>query len=89
MELPPPPPTTAEHLLELQEALQSAEGSTAPDITDKELALKLGVDKNDVRGALRRLTRVGVVEVSSGFVLIRDEDRLAEFLDFIRNSGES
>ena len=62
---------------------------TAPDITDKELALKLGVDKSDVRGALRRLTRVGVVEVSSGFVLIKDNARLAEFLDFIRNSGAS
>lgn len=51
--------------------------------------MKLGVDKNDVRSALRRLTRVGVVEVSSGFVLIKDKTRLAEFLDFVRNSGES
>jgi len=80
---------TARVVLELQEALESAEGSTAPDITDRELALKLGVEKNDVRGALRRLTRVGVVEVSSGFVLIKDPARLADFLDFIRNSGES
>lgn len=80
---------TARVVLELQETLESAEGSTAPDITDKDLALKLGVDKNDVRGALRRLTRVGVVEVSSGFVLIKDQTRLAEFLDFVRNSGES
>ena len=80
---------TARVVLELQEALQNAGESTAPDITDKELALKLGVDKSDVRGALRRLTRVGVVEVSSGFVLIKDNVRLAEFLDFIRNSGAS
>ena len=80
---------TARVVLELQETLQSAEGSTAPDITDEDLALKLGVDKNDVRGALRRLMRVGVVEVSSGFVLIKDQTRLAEFLDFVRNSGES
>jgi len=80
---------TARVVLELQEALDRSEGSTAPDITDGELALQLGVDKNDVRGALRRLTRVGVVEVSSGFVLIKDAARLVEFLDFIRNSGES
>jgi CRP/FNR family cyclic AMP-dependent transcriptional regulator len=80
---------TARVVLELQETLQSAEGSTAPDITDEDLALKLGVDKNEVRGALRRLMRVGVVEVSSGFVLIKDQTRLAEFLDFVRNSGES
>lgn len=78
---------TARVVLELQEVLQSAEGPAAPDVTDKELALKLGVDKNDVRGALRRLTRVGVVEVSSGFVLIKDKARLADFLDFVRNSG--
>ena len=80
---------TARVVLELQDVLKSAEGSTAPDITDKELALKLGVDKNDVRGALRRLTRVGVVEVSSGFVLIKSDARLTEFLNFIRNSGVS
>jgi len=79
---------TARVVLEMQELLQSAEGSTAPDITDQELALKLGIDKNAVRAALRRLRRVGVVEVSSGFVLVKDADRLAEFLDFIRNSEE-
>ncbi|TFH30940.1 MAG: Crp/Fnr family transcriptional regulator, partial [Myxococcales bacterium] len=80
---------TARVVLEIQETLQSAERSVAPDITVEDLALKLGVDKNDVRSALRRLTRVGVVEVSSGFVLIKDKTRLAEFLDFVRNSGES
>ena len=78
---------TARVVLELQEALQDAEGSAAPDLTDKQIALKLGVDKNDVRGTLRRLTRVGVLEVSDGFVLIKDHARLSEFLDFIRNSG--
>jgi CRP-like cAMP-binding protein len=80
---------TARVVLELQEALQGAERSTAPDVTDKGLALKLGVGKNDVRSALRRLARVGLVEVSSGFVLIKDEVRLEDFLDFIRNSGET
>ncbi len=79
---------TARVVLELQEVVQSAEGSVAPDITDKELALKLGVGKNDLRVALRRLARVGVVDVASGFVLIKDQTRLSEFLDFIRNSGE-
>jgi CRP/FNR family cyclic AMP-dependent transcriptional regulator len=79
---------TARVVLELQEVVQSAEGSVAPDITDKELALKLGVGKNDLRVALRRLARVGVVDVASGFVLIKDQARLSEFLDFIRNSGE-
>jgi CRP/FNR family cyclic AMP-dependent transcriptional regulator len=79
---------TARVVLELQEVVQSAEGSVAPDITDKELALKLGVGKNDLRVALRRLARVGVVDVASGFVLIKDQARLSEFLDFVRNSGE-
>ncbi len=79
---------TARVVLELQDVVQSAEGSVAPDITDKELALKLGVGKNDLRVALRRLARVGVVDVASGFVLIKDQTRLSEFLDFIRNSGE-
>ncbi len=80
---------TARVILELQDVNESAEGSAAPDLTDKDLALKLGVDKTEVRVALRRLTRVGALEVSSGFVLIKDAVRLAEFLDFIRNSGAS
>lgn len=80
---------TARVVLELQEVLDEASGSAAPDVTDKGLALKLGVDKNDIRAALRRLARVGVVEVSSGFVLVKDEARLGEFLEFIRNSEES
>jgi len=79
---------TARVVLELQEVLETADGSSAPDVTDKDLALKLGVEKNEVRAALRRLTRVGVVDVSSGFVLIKDQTRLGEFLQFIRNSGE-
>jgi CRP-like cAMP-binding protein len=81
--------TTARVILELQGSLERAEGSAAPDITDKDLALKLGVGKNEVRTALRRLVRVGVLEVSGGFVLIRDRERLAEFLDFVRDSGAS
>jgi CRP-like cAMP-binding protein len=80
---------TARVILELQETLEHAEGAAAPDVTDKDIALKLGIDKNEVRGALRRLTRVGVLEVSSGFVLIKDAVRLGEFLEFIRSSGES
>lgn len=78
---------TARVVLELQATLESASGSAAPDITDRDLALRLGIDKNEVRRALRRLTRVGLVEVSSGFVLVKDQARLAEFLDFIRNVG--
>jgi CRP-like cAMP-binding protein len=80
---------TARVIRELQETLENAQGAAVPDITDKEIALKLGIDKHEVRSALRRLTRVGVLEVSSGFVLIKDTVRLAEFLDFIRNSGQS
>lgn len=80
---------TARVILELQDEIEGTEGSAAPDITDTDLALKLGTKKNEVRVALRRLTRVGVVEVSSGFVLVKDPERLTEFLDFIRNSGES
>lgn len=78
---------TARVILELVETLANAGGSAAPDITDRDLALRLGVERNDVRIALRRLTRVGVVEVSSGFVLVKDRARLGEFLDFVRNSG--
>ena len=80
---------TARIILALQTTLEAANGSAAPDITDADLALQLGVGKNEVRGALRRLMRVGVLQVSSGFVLIRDRDRLEEFLEFIRNSGKS
>jgi len=80
---------TARVILELQRILEQANGSAAPDVTDADLALAIGVDQSDVRTALRRLTRVGVVEVSAGFVLIKDLQRLNEFLDFIRNSGSS
>ena len=80
---------TARVILELQDVIQGSKSSVAPDLTDEDLALKLGVDKTDVRVALRRLTRVGALEVSSGFVLIKDAVRLAEFLDFVRNSGQS
>jgi len=78
---------SARVILEIQDVLQHAGGSSAPDITDEELALKLGVQAHEVRLALRRLTRVGVVEVSGGFVLVKDQERLSEFLEFIRNSG--
>ena len=80
---------TARVILELQRILEQANGSAAPDVTDADLALAIGVDRSDVRTALRRLARVGVVEVSGGFVLIKDLQRLNEFLDFIRNSGAS
>lgn len=78
---------SARLILEIQDMLQSAGGSSAPDITDKDLALKLGIQEDDVRRALRRFTRVGVVELSGGFVLVKDQERLTEFLGFIRNSG--
>ena len=80
---------TARVILAIQETLDGAEGSAAPDITDRDLALQLGLGKNDVRAGLRRLTRVGVLEVSSGYVLVKDQQRLAEFLDFIRNSRKA
>jgi len=79
---------TARVILELQETLDNAEGSTAPDITDQDLALRLGIEKDDLRGALGRLTRVAVIEVSGGFVLVKDRARLGEFLDFIRSLGD-
>jgi len=80
---------TARVILAIQERLDKAEGSAAPDITDADLALQLGISKRDLGAGLRRLTRVGVLEVSSGYVLVKDDQRLAEFLDFIRNSGKS
>jgi CRP/FNR family cyclic AMP-dependent transcriptional regulator len=79
---------TARVILAIREMIQEAEGSVAPDITDADLALQLGVSKSEVRVALRRLTRVGVLDVQSGFVLVKDQDRLEEFLQFIRNSGK-
>jgi CRP-like cAMP-binding protein len=79
---------TARVILSIQETLEDAEGSAAPDITDADLALQLGVSKSDVRAGLRRLTRVGVLDVSSGYVLVKNHERLAEFLDFIRDSGK-
>ena len=80
---------TARVILAILERLQEIEGSTAPDITEGDLALQLGVGKSQVRVALRRLRRVGVLEVSSGFVLVQDRGRLSEFLQFVRNSGKS
>lgn len=80
---------TARVILAILETIQKADGSAAPDITDEELALQLGLEKTEVRLALKRLTRVGVLEVSSGYVLVNNQDRLAEFLEFIRNSGKS
>lgn len=81
---------TARLILAIRDRLQGeASGAAAPDITDADLALQLGVSKRDVEGGLRRLTRVGVLEVSSGFVLVRDQERLEEFLEFIRNSRKS
>ena len=80
---------TARVILAILERLQEMEGSTAPDITEADLALQLGVGKSQVRVGLRRLRRVGVLEVSSGFVLVQDRGRLAEFLQFVRNSGKS
>jgi CRP-like cAMP-binding protein len=76
-------------ILAMQEALQGAKGSVAPDITGEELALKLGIGTSKVSAVLRRLARVGLVEVSDGFVLVRDAARLGDFLDFIRSSGDS
>ena len=80
---------TARVILAIRDALDAAEGSAAPDLTEADLALQLGVEKQDVRIALRRLVRVGVLEVSGGFVLVKDGERLNEFLEFVRNSGKS
>ena len=80
---------TARVILSIRETVDAVEGSVAPNLTASDLALQLGVGRNEIRVALRRLARVGVLEVSSGFVLVKDEERLAEFLEFIRNSGKS
>lgn len=80
---------TARVILELQDALQVAGGSVAPDITASDLALTLGTDKNEIRPALRRLERVGIIEISGGFILLKAPERLGEFLNFIRNSGKA
>lgn len=79
---------TARVILELQDSLQRSEGDAAPDITATDLALKLGTEKSEVQPALRRLSRVGITEVSGGFILVKQPERLGEFLDFIRSSGK-
>ena len=79
---------TARVILAIQDTLDEAEGAAAPDITDADLALQLGVDKKEARMGLRRLERVGILEVASGYVLVKDGERMSEFLDFIRNSGK-
>jgi CRP-like cAMP-binding protein len=78
---------TARVILEIQDTIDKADGSSAPDIVDEDLALRLGIRLEDVRRALRRLTRVGVIEFSDSFVLVKDPQRLGEFLDFVRNPG--
>jgi len=80
---------TARVILAIREARQNADGAAAPDITESDLALQLGVSKAEVSSALRRLMRVGVLDLASGFVLVKDADRLEEFLEFVRNSGKS
>jgi len=80
--------STTRVILAIQDTLDKADGSAAPDLTDADLALQLGVDKKDVRTGLRRLARVGILEVSSGYVLVKDGERLTEFLEFVRNSGK-
>ena len=80
---------TARVILAIRDMLQSTEGVAAPDITASELALQLGIDDVAVGQALRRLTRVGVLEVGGGLVLLKDARRLEEFLEFVRNSGKS
>lgn len=79
---------TARVILAIQDTLDEAEGAAAPDITDADLALQLGVDKREARMGLRRLERVGILEVASGYVLVKNGERMSEFLDFIRNSGK-
>jgi CRP/FNR family cyclic AMP-dependent transcriptional regulator len=79
---------TARVILELQDTLQSADGSSAAEIPVAELVLKLGTDKNEIWPALRRLSRVGIVEVCDGHVVVKAPERLGEFLNFIRNSGK-
>ena len=80
---------TARVILAIRDMLQSAQGVAAPDITASELALQLGIDEAAVGRALRRLARVGVLEVGGGLVLLKDARRLEEFLEFVRNSGKS
>jgi CRP-like cAMP-binding protein len=80
---------TARVILAIRDMLESAEGVAVPDITASELALQLGIDEVAVEQALRRLARVGVLEVGGGLVLLKDARRLEEFLEFVRNSGKS
>ncbi len=80
---------TARVILELQELLQDASVPGTPEIEVADLALDLGATEKEVRPALRRLTRVGLVDLRDGTVRVEDPRRLDEFLDFIRSSGKS
>lgn len=55
------------------------------ETTAEQMALQLGMKKNEARAALRRLVRVGVVEESNGGVVIKDSARLSDFLTFVRS----
>jgi len=78
---------SARVILDIQDMLDGAAGTAAPDITAADLGLRLGLHEDDVHKALRRLTRVGVTEVVDGFVLVKDRARMDEFLAFIRGAG--
>lgn len=78
---------TARVILELQDALQESGGSAQSGISATEIALKLGTEKPEVWPALRRLSRVGIVEIVDGRVVVKAPERLGDFLNFIRNSG--
>ena len=75
-------------ILELQQNVTSANGNAALDTTAEELALKLGMASGEAHEALQRLARVGLVtESARGGMIVTDEVRLGDFLEFIRAQG--
>ena len=74
-------------ILELQHTSDGTNGATL-DTTAEELALKLGIPSREAQEALQRLARVGLVtESARGGMVVTDEVRLGDFLEFIRAQG--
>jgi CRP-like cAMP-binding protein len=65
-----------------------ADGSVRVPITQAEIAEDLGVDESDVADIMRRIVRLGIVEDHGNAIVIRDRQRLHEYLEFLEARGE-
>ncbi len=59
------------------------DGSVMVPSTESELAEQFGVDEKSLIDVFRRLDRLGIIDSRSDGVLVRDNERLHEFLEFL------